>query len=634
MEIVRKLILTNDEVFVIANAEAGRLGTLLVLQDNVGGHNLTLPHDDGYNGFITLDKTPNAITIIKWIVSDNIVYVYTEGSGFNIVPVNGSNGSSFYTWIVYADNATGTLGFSVNPLGKKYMGVAYNKLTPVPSTNPTEYAWSQIKGSDGIGQDGTNGQNGRDGIDGLDGTDGSQGIDGQDGRTTYFHVAYADSLDGSLNFNQSSGAFIGTYVDYTQADSTNYLDYRWARFAGLDGIPGTNGANGETSYLHIKYSNDAGITFTGNNGEFTGDYIGQYVDFIQADSSNPAMYKWSKIKGDKGDIGNEGLQGRQGAYITFDGDFNSGKQYTKYEDRIVAVKYGEVYYSTNVGTGNIPVGTLPTDINHWKPLNSYANIATDILLAQDAYLAKLESKNIYIGDGTSGWVFSQGSIKSIQTNPNGTARTSLTSDGRLFANNADITGNINASSGSIGGIVINQNGISAPNFSIDNNGIANFTNASITGAINATSGSIGGFTFNSASTGLNGEKIVVDGSVGAIWKNQGLADVRGGQLYIPLYTPASMQDGSMWLSDTISGGGQPNPGGGSGGGSLSQLADVLLASPTNGQALVYNGSKWVNKSVITDLSGLGSLAYRNNVNGNEVYPILVMSPMMVVFHNI
>ena len=39
---------------------------------------------------------------------------------------------------------------------------------------------------------------------------------------------------------------------------------------GEQGIPGTNGADGKTSYLHIKYSNDGGVTFTGNNGEDPG----------------------------------------------------------------------------------------------------------------------------------------------------------------------------------------------------------------------------------------------------------------------------------------------------------------------------------------------------------------------------
>ena len=39
---------------------------------------------------------------------------------------------------------------------------------------------------------------------------------------------------------------------------------------GKDGTNGQNGTDGKTSYLHIKYSNDGGATFTGNNGEDPG----------------------------------------------------------------------------------------------------------------------------------------------------------------------------------------------------------------------------------------------------------------------------------------------------------------------------------------------------------------------------
>lgn len=64
-----------------------------------------------------------------------------------------------------------------------------------------------------------------------------------------------------------------------------------------------NGDNGDTPYIHIKYSNDGGVTFTSNNGEDTGDYLGIYVDFIEADSIDPDSYKWSKVKGEIGPTG-------------------------------------------------------------------------------------------------------------------------------------------------------------------------------------------------------------------------------------------------------------------------------------------------------------------------------------------
>ena len=89
---------------------------------------------------------------------------------------------------------------------------------------------------------------------------------------------------------------------YVWSDTTN----EWSNVGniqgpkGEQGIPGTNGENGQTSYLHIKYSNDGGTTFTANNGETVGSYIGQYVDFLKDDSSSVSSYKWAKIEGDTG----------------------------------------------------------------------------------------------------------------------------------------------------------------------------------------------------------------------------------------------------------------------------------------------------------------------------------------------
>ncbi len=65
-------------------------------------------------------------------------------------------------------------------------------------------------------------------------------------------------------------------------------------------IQGPPGVDGRTPYVHIKYSNDGGQTFTANNGETPGDYIGIYTDYEAADSSNPESYTWKNWKGEDG----------------------------------------------------------------------------------------------------------------------------------------------------------------------------------------------------------------------------------------------------------------------------------------------------------------------------------------------
>lgn len=79
-------------------------------------------------------------------------------------------------------------------------------------------------------------------------------------------------------------------------------------------MPGVNGEDGKTSYLHIKYSDNGGLSFTANNGEEPGAYIGQYVDFIQKDSDNPTDYTWSLIKGESGAAGSDATTGEYYEY--------------------------------------------------------------------------------------------------------------------------------------------------------------------------------------------------------------------------------------------------------------------------------------------------------------------------------
>ena len=76
---------------------------------------------------------------------------------------------------------------------------------------------------------------------------------------------------------------------------------------GTNGTPGTPGADGKTPYLHLKYSDDGGTTFTADSGETPGAYIGTYTDFTEADSTSVSDYTWAKIKGKDGDDGKDGV---------------------------------------------------------------------------------------------------------------------------------------------------------------------------------------------------------------------------------------------------------------------------------------------------------------------------------------
>ena len=202
-------------------------------------------------------------------------------------------------------------------------------------------------------------EKGEDGLQGLQGEKGEQSIQGEkgsDGKTSYFHIKYSDNPDGNP-MTETPSTYIGTYVDFEESDSDDYTKYAWARFEGLQGekgeqgIPGYNGVDGKTYYLHIKYSNDGGSTFTGNNGEDVGDYIGVYTDTNADDSTNPSDYTWSKTKGEQGEKGDKGDKGDGYTQI---GQWYSGLLVPK----MGVVSMGGGSYVAKVATYNPPLWTL------------------------------------------------------------------------------------------------------------------------------------------------------------------------------------------------------------------------------------------------------------------------------------
>lgn len=137
---------------------------------------------------------------------------------------------------------------------------------------------------------------GEDGQDGYTPVKGTDYFDGVDGTSAYLWVRYSQNSDGDPMTTDPTGAkYIGIATTTTASAPTDYTDYSWSLIKGSDGIPGEAGADGQTSYLHIKYSDD-GETFTANGGETVGAWIGTYVDFVQEDSTTFSDYTWNKVK--------------------------------------------------------------------------------------------------------------------------------------------------------------------------------------------------------------------------------------------------------------------------------------------------------------------------------------------------
>lgn len=127
----------------------------------------------------------------------------------------GASGKSSYFYVRYSENPTGNPMTTAPTANTKYMGVA----STTSSTAPTSYAaytWSNIKGADG--------------------KNGSAGQAGVDGRTSYLHIKYSEDgttftpAEDEYELGEKPSAYVGQYVDFNKADSTNFEDYKWYKF--------------------------------------------------------------------------------------------------------------------------------------------------------------------------------------------------------------------------------------------------------------------------------------------------------------------------------------------------------------------------------------------------------------------
>ena len=120
-----------------------------------------------------------------------------------------------------------------------------------------------------------------------------KGEDGQDGTSVNIKGSVDDVNELPDSDNVAGDGYILT---------TNGHLYVWDGDSWVDcgQIKGDNGDDGQTPYLHIKYSNDGGLHFTGNNGEDPGNFIGLYCDHTAEYSSDVTDYVWKNWKGEDG----------------------------------------------------------------------------------------------------------------------------------------------------------------------------------------------------------------------------------------------------------------------------------------------------------------------------------------------
>lgn len=170
---------------------------------------------------------------------------------------NGQDGTTYYTWFKFADDEYGN-GMSSSPDGKEYLGIAYNKVTPVMSNNPEDYQWARITG------------------------EGVPGKPGDDGKTYYTWVRYADDASGNGMSDSPNGKYyIGfAYNKETPTESSDPADYQWTKYKGDDGQDGV-GIKSITKY-YLASEKSTGITISSSGWSTT-----------KQDMTDVKKYLWS-----------------------------------------------------------------------------------------------------------------------------------------------------------------------------------------------------------------------------------------------------------------------------------------------------------------------------------------------------
>lgn len=170
---------------------------------------------------------------------------------------DGQDGTTYYTWFKFADDEYGN-GMSSSPDGKEYLGIAYNKETPVMSNNPEDYQWARITG------------------------EGVPGKPGDDGKTYYTWVRYADDASGNGMSDSPNGKYyIGfAYNKETPTESSDPADYQWTKYKGDDGQDGV-GIESITKY-YLASEKSTGITISSSGWSTT-----------KQDMTDVKKYLWS-----------------------------------------------------------------------------------------------------------------------------------------------------------------------------------------------------------------------------------------------------------------------------------------------------------------------------------------------------
>ena len=268
-----------------------------------------------------------------WQLTFKITQDHIDGGITDVLTVyqlpNSSTGQCTIDWLKIEKGSART----PNIESYKYMGM-YIDTTQTPVSNPTQYAWSQIKGDKG--------DSGKDGIAGKDGV----GL-----KSTSIH--YATSKDGTHYPKDGwseqvptvpGGDFLWTRTVWTYTDNTSEAGYSVAKMGkdgakGDDGIAGKDGVGIKSTKIEYVVA-DNGVTAPTTGWSTTipsipsGQFLWTKTTWTYTDDTTEVGFTVAKQgeKGDKGIPGDKGADGRtQYTHIAY-ADSSTGAGFSQFPD--------------------------------------------------------------------------------------------------------------------------------------------------------------------------------------------------------------------------------------------------------------------------------------------------------------
>lgn len=294
-----------------------------------------------------------------------------------------------------------------------------------------------------------------------------QGDPGTPAVQYYTHIAWMDDSKGTgftVSANGKEHAYVGVLVDKTPTDSEDWTKYDWSYIKGATGATGNGIKSTEVTYQ---------IGSSGTTPPEDGVW-----DTKIPNITDEKPYLWTRTifkytNGSSATSFSVATRGTKGALMREHDGFESGSY--KYLSGSGAEEYVDVVYIKNsdkwwqcIITYDDATDSPKLDDGHWKVMNSFKSIATHLLLAENATINMLGTNQINLfNPTTNGKMY--GSFRVVKDindwslwlgGENGdSASFAVKKSGHLKGTDVDISGRINATSGSIGGFNIGDNAI-------------------------------------------------------------------------------------------------------------------------------------------------------------------------------